>query len=150
MRDVYTKLVEKHGLRTAKFGEVQSASSSTTPQGAPKIEPASANIRLAGHFQNVVAVSQAVAEGRPLQSLFQNATPSAPATPVAKPPGVPLSIIPASVQAAVQSNLDGVKLGAIPLQRSEGPLNIVSRAPGGLLQKHAPLYGLFKTDGDKA
>lgn len=147
VRDVYTMLVEKHGLDKATFGEVQTASFTDHDDATGLIQPAASNFRLASHFQGSQMLREGDPAGRPLQSLF--VTPVSAAPDMASGDG-PMKIIPGAVQVMVQADQNAAKPGAIPLRQMGGPLNIIPSGPAGLLQKHAPLLNLFHTGNQTA
>ncbi|MGI9415798.1 MAG: transglycosylase SLT domain-containing protein [Hyphomicrobiales bacterium] len=137
---VYQNLVARHGPGEAVFAKAKPA-----PPPAVQVQPAVVSMRLASHFQDRSA-GAVEGTGRPFQSLF--VTPaSAPAVDLPKlrdGPG-PLVIIPNAQASAVQSAASE-RPGAIAPRKDGGPLNIIPRGPTGLLDKHAPMLSLFRTD----
>jgi hypothetical protein len=164
-KDLYTKMVSAYGPGKAEFAPVRAAATEQAPTaptlavppaaaaqppaGTP-VEPVAAHFRLASHFQNVQPDAPAATAGRPFQSLFITPAGAPLAEPAATPSAGPMMLIPQSVRAdtpaaAVPAQGAVRKDGAIEARADGGPMNIIPRAPIGLLQKHAPLYALFRT-----
>ena len=157
---LYEKLISIYGPGKATFAEVKAtteakpvatATPTLKPAAAetPRIVPVASNFQLASHFQNIEVYPQGAVPGRPFQSLFVTDGPKPVAsTEVARPPG-PLVIIPESVRADIKLRIEpaGIKHGAVALNEDgQGPLNIIPQRPVGLLQKHALIHNLFRTD----
>ena len=114
----------------------------------PGVVPASATFQLASHFQNVRGEALGTLAGRPFQSLFATDGQKVAAVETQKPPTGPLVIIPDSVRndSGLQITPAGVRYGAVEVSEMKGPLNIIPKDAGGLLQKRSPILNLFRTD----
>ena len=154
VKDLYTKLIATYGPGKAEFAGVRTPDTTKTPPAAvpteeeTRIEPVAAPMRLASHFQNVRTDPQGATLGRPFQSLFTTAEVQPLAKPDRPKSDGPLMLIPESVRLAtaqVQQTPPSLKDGAILARPDGGPMNIIPRAPIGLLQKHAPMHSLFRT-----
>lgn len=166
---LYEKLISIYGPGKATFAEMQTAAVAKQPATAKQpaaidalqqaaqpaapvvaaaIEPASASFRLASHFQNVRGEALGSLNGRPFQSLFATDGKAVAPGEQQKPPTGPLVIIPDSVRndSGLQITPAGVKYGAVEASLKKGPLNIIPKDAGGLLQKRAPMLSLFQTD----
>lgn len=138
---VYQKLVAQHGPGEAKFA----AGKAIVPPAAAQVQPAVVSMRLASHFQGG-ADGAVEGNGRPFQSLFVTPVDArAAAVPTVRKGGGPLVIIPNAQVSMVQARAPE-RTGAAAPTTTGGPLNIIPRGPGGLLDKHAPMLSLFRTD----
>ncbi len=163
VKDLYTKLIATYGPGRAEFAgirppdarEIQAAAATppTPPlDGAAKIEPVAAHFRLSSHFQKIQPDPQGATVGRPFQSLFTTAAVRPPDAADKPARTGPLMLIPESVRAGTTPTPvvnPSAKDGAILARPDGGPMNIIPRAPVGLLQKHAPMYNLFRTVSDE-
>ncbi len=155
VKDLYTKLIATYGPGKAEFAGIREPEARDTPAApAPlavepaKIEPVAAHFRLSSHFQNIRTDPEGATVGRPFQSLFTTAAVQPPAEADTPRPAGPLMLIPESVRDGTAPTLKGrptTKDGAILAHPDGGPMNIIPRAPVGLLQKHAPMLNLFRT-----
>ena len=154
VKDLYTKLIATYGPGNAEFAGVRTPDTTKMPPAAvpneeeTRIEPVAAPLRLASHFQNIRTDPEGATLGRPFQSLFTTAEVQPPAKPEEPKSDGPLMLIPQSVRlATAQTHQDppSMKDGAILARPDGGPMNIIPRAPIGLLQKHAPMHSLFRT-----
>ena len=137
---VYQNLVARHGPGEAKFAAGKGAS-----PPAAQVQPAVVNMRLASHFQGS-SDGAVFGGGRPFQSLFVTPASAPAASPsVAHRGRGPLVIIPNAEASAVQARMPERTAAPGPA-KSGGPLNIIPRGPTGLLDKHAPMLSLFRTD----
>lgn len=142
---VYQNLVARHGPGEAKFAAGKGA------PPAAQVQPAVVNMRLASHFQGS-SDGAVFGDGRPFQSLFVTPASASPTSnrpaspPVAPRRGGPLVIIPNAEASAVQARTPERAAAAGPDRTGGGPLNIIPRGPTGLLDKHAPMLSLFRTD----
>ncbi len=157
VKDLYTKLISIYGPGKAEFAAARTPEAfdiagtplpAAKPQPNPdslQIQPVAAHFQLATHFQNIQPDPQGAMVGRPFQSLFVTPAAAPAPRPGNAPSGGPLMLIPESVRAATPEPAVLAKDGAIRPRPDGGPMNIIPRAPVGLLQKHAPLYSLFRT-----
>lgn len=170
--DLYEKLVMAYGPGKSDVADIGTVAVKDAPPRQPvaqappapdpsAVQPASAQFRLASHFQNVRADAVTSFTGRPFQSLFVTTDAPAPdggpetVPPLRTPGSGPLVIIPAGSPVTISPagaplSETEVNAGAIAAPERSGPLNIVPRRTTGLLEQRQPFHTLFRTDAQGA